>query len=397
MCYNSATLKLWKWTLPLAILWSIVTYSLVAADPPDPTAPPDAATPQSIPPIIAAWLQRTRDVPGPLSVIIAPRINDYNELSPHSYTIERDGSLTVNDPVADAVLIDYARTNGIRYIPTVSTGWDNGSRLLTILSDPKLRAEHVNAIMNIARQPNIDGIDLDYENLPPEARQPYTEFVTALATTLHSDGKILSVTVPPKVRGDDPCVFCRFADYSAIGAVVDRFRVMGYEYHGKSGGPGPIAPVWWMREVMSYTVSVVPHDKVSLGIHLYGYDWGGKETPALWWNDVQDLKEKYNGAITYPAADPRGAIGEGVMTYTIVTPVRCPRYYYEGECPPPLSETHTVWFVDARYVAESMKIVQDYGLGGIVMWRPGGEDPAIWNILAPALAPPSRFDQESAF
>jgi len=387
-----------KWALPLAILWSVVTYLLVGAEPPDPPVPPPPTlTPSSNPPVIAAWLQRTRGVSGPLAVIIAPRISNYSEVSPHSYTIERDGSLTVNNPVADAVLIDYARANGIRYMPTISTGWDNGSRLLRILSDPKQRAEHINAIMNIARQPNIDGIDLDYENLPPEARQPYTDFVTSLATALHREGKLLSVTVPPKVRADDPCVFCKFADYSAIGVAADRFRVMAYEYHGKSGAPGPIAPVWWMRQVMSYTVSVVPHDKVSLGIHLYGYDWGGKETPALWWNEVQALRDQYGGEVHYADPDARGVVGESIMTYTVVYTPRCPRFFPPDECPPPVQENHTVWFVDARYVAESMKIVQDYGLGGIVMWRPGGEDPAIWNELAPNSLSGPRFDNESGF
>ncbi len=397
LCYNSGTLKQLKWTIPLAVLWSVITYSLVAAEPPNPSSPLPTITPPRNPPVIAAWLQRTRGVPGPLAVIIAPRITSYNEVSPHSFTIESDGSLTINNPVADAVLIDYAHANGVHYIPTISSGWDNGSRLLKILSDPKLRQAHINAIMDIARQPNIDGIDLDYENLPPEARLPYTEFVTALANALHTDGKILSVTVPPKVRADDPCVFCKFADYTAIGAVVDRFRVMAYEYHGKSGAPGPIAPVWWMRTVMSYTVSVVPPEKVSLGIHLYGYDWGGKETPALWWTEAQALKEQYGGQVRYADADGRGVVGESVLTYTIVSTPRCPRFFPEDECPPATRENHTVWFVDARYVAESWKIVQDLGLGGIVLWRPGGEDPAMWNVLAPSSLSSPRFDGATGF
>jgi spore germination protein len=389
-------LKYLKWIIPLAILWSFVTFSLVSAGPPDPPDPVAPPTPSHNPPIIAAWLQRTRGVPGPLAVIIAPRITSYNEISPHSYTIESDGSLTVNNPVADAVLIDYANANGVRYIPTVSSGWYNGARLQRILSDPKLRQDHIDAIMKIASSPNIDGIDLDYENLLPETRVPYTTFVTELAAALHKHGKLLSVTVPPKVRADDSCVICRYADYAALGKVVDRFRVMAYEYHGNSGGPGPIAPVWWMRQVMSYTISVVPANKVSLGIHLYGYDWGGADTPALWWNEVQDLKDKYNGQVHYVESDPHGIVGESVMTYTIVTQPRCPRFFQPDECPPTV-ENHTVWFVDAHYVAESWKIVQDFGLGGIVMWRPGGEDPDIWNILAPTELAAPRFNNQSGF
>ena len=346
-------------------------------------------------PIVAAWLQRTRSVSGPLSVIIAPRINGYHELSPHSFTIEADGRLTVNNPVSDTVLVDYAKANNIYYIPTVSSGWDNGARLLRILNDSKLRAEHINAIMKVARIWNVDGIDLDYENLPPESQKGYTAFVTELADALHREGRILSVTVPPKSRHDDPCSFCKFTDYAAVGAVADRIRVMAYEYHGKSGGPGAIAPVWWMRQVISYTVSVVPAQKVQLGIHLYAYDWGGKETPAMWWTEVQALKEKYNGTVRYPDPEPRGVIGESVLEYKILYPIYCPYFVPQKFCRPPASENHTVYFTDVRYVAESMKIIQDYNLGGIVLWRPGGEDPAIWNILAPNQSP--RFDNQSGF
>ncbi|HEX7588828.1 MAG TPA: glycosyl hydrolase family 18 protein, partial [Anaerolineae bacterium] len=198
-------MKRFNLTLLLALAWSVVTFSLVSADPPNPSIPPDPITPARTPPVIAAWLQYTRAVAGPLSVIIAPRVTAYTEISPHSYTIESDGHLTINNSVADAVLIDFARLNGIRYLPTISSGWDNGPRLLRIFNDPKLRADHINAILGIARQSNVDGVDLDYENLPPEARQPYTDFVSALGAALHREGKLLSVTVPPKVRADDAC------------------------------------------------------------------------------------------------------------------------------------------------------------------------------------------------
>ncbi len=378
-------------TARLGILWSaFALFFLLAVDPPDPPLVVTENNPPKRPPIIAAWLQHTRGVVGPMLVIIAPHITTYNEISPHSYTIERDGSLTVNNPVADAVLVDFTRLNGIRYLPTVSSGWENGGSILRILTDSKLRANHIDAIMKVARSPNVDGIDLDYENLPPEARGPYTSFVTVLAGMLHLEGKILSVTVPPKISNDDPCLICRYADYAALGAVADRFRVMGYEYHGKAGAPGPIAPIWWLRQVMSYTVTQVPRERVTLGVHLYGYDWGGKETPALWWSDVQALKDRYNGEVNYAETDTRGLVGESVMTYSILGPRLCGIHL--DDCPRAARENHTVWFIDARYVAAIWDMVKEFQLGGIVMWRPGGEDPAIWNILSPpAKSKPDRF------
>ncbi len=357
---------------------SLVAICLIAADPPDPQLGGALATPNPQP-VIGAWLRNgSRNIMRDLVVIVATHLKSYNEISAFSYTIERDGSLTANDPVNDGVLVDFARANNIHVIPTVSSTWDSRN-ITAVLMDPKSRAFHIEQIMKIARSPLVDGIDIDYENLPPESRAAFTAFVTSLAFNLHNEGKTLSVTVMPKIRADDGCQLCVFTDYAAIGQVVDQVRVMAYEYHGKTGGPGPNAPVWWMRQVMSYTTSVVPREKVVLGIHLYGYDWGGKDTPALWWEDIQTLKIRYHGTEYTPENDPHGIVGETMLKYSIPLS-RCP--FYDPECVP-ITEDHTVWFVDAHYVAAAWNIVKDLKLAGMVMWRPGGEDPAIWDALNP--------------
>jgi spore germination protein YaaH len=349
---------------------------LVAADPPDPQL---AGTTNKQPLVVGAWLRSGSSAPlRQLVVIVATHLKSYNEISAFSYTVERDGSLTANDPVSDGVLVDFARANNIRVVPTVASTWDSRN-IVGVLSDPKLRANHVNAILQVARSPLIDGIDIDYENLPPESRQAFADFITQLAFYLHSEGKTLSVTLPAKVRTDDGGTLTRYADFAALGQVADQIRVMAYEYHGKAGGPGPNAPIWWIRQVMSYTVSQVPHEKVILGIHLYGYDWGGKETTALWWSDIQALKQRYDGQERYVESDARGSVGETVLTYEAPRNPYCPLDFFD--CAPNFLEKHTVWFVGSRYVAEAWKSVKEMQLGGMVMWRPGGEDPAIWDVI----------------
>ena len=344
--------------------------AVVAADPP---APPAKS------PIIGAWLRSgSRDPLRQLVVIVATRFRSYNEISAFSYTVERDGSLIANDPVSDGVLIDFARANNIRVVPTVSSTWDS-THIVNILKSPTLRAKHINAIMQIARSPLIDGIDIDYENLPASSRQGFTDFITQLAFHVHNEGKTLSVTVPPKVRENDAAALTGFADYKALGQVADQIRVMAYEYRGRQGPPAPNAPIWWVREAMSYTVSVVPNEKAIMGIHLYAYDWGNGEATAMWWSDVQGLKEKYGGVERYVETDERGTVGEIEMTYTIQRSPLCPLAFFD--CAPFFREKHTVYYVDARYVAEAWKIVKELQLGGLVMWRPGGEDTAIWDVF----------------
>ncbi len=363
----------------LALVWTcLVLLSLVAARPPDPNDPKEDAAPPQRPPVVAAWLRGPSGGVRPMVVTIAPRINAYTEISAFSYTIERDGSLTANNPVNDAVLVDFARLNGIHVVPTISSTWDS-TNITRVLQDPALRAGHIAAIMKVANSPLVDGIDLDYENLPPDARQAFTDFVTTLARQLHSQAKTLAVTVPAKTSDNDGCVICKFADYAALGKAADQIRIMAYEFHTKNGPPLPNAPIWWIRRVTEYAVSQMPRDKVILGIHLYAYDWGGKDTPAMWWSDVQALKFKYNGEVTFVEADATGLVGESMLTYSIPMGQMCARS--QDECVRPAREKHTVWFVDANYVALAWEIVQEFRLGGIVMWRPGGEDPAIWEVL----------------
>lgn len=360
-------------------VWLGLLFLVVGAAPPDPREPFLAPDPPRRPPVVAAWLRGVTAGPRSMVVTVASQLNSYSEISAFSYTIERDGSLTANNPVNDAVLVDLARLNGIRVVPTISSTWE-ATNITGVLKDPVLFANHINAIMNIARSPLVDGIDLDYENLPPDTRQLFTSFVSTLAVLLHQEGKTLSITVPPKVRDDPASTITWFADYAALGAAADHVRVMAYEFRGKSGGPAANAPIWWVRKVMEYTISQMPRYKAILGIHLYAYDWGGKDTPAMWWSDVQRLRERYRGEVTYVESDANGLVGESVLTYTIPAP-RCPRH--DDDCIQPPGEKHTVWFVDARYVAASWDIVKALQLGGIVMWRPGGEDPAIWDILNP--------------
>ena len=381
LCYNAAEFQMVRrnWKRTLALVWSIVALiTLVAADPPLVNEPVMETDLSAMPRVIAAWLRTPYGWPTPLAVIIAPRITTYSHLSAFSYTVERDGSLIASNPVSDAVLIDYARANNIRVIPTISSTWDSRN-ILQMMSDATILTRHIDALMRVARSPLIDGIDIDYENLPPESRQPFTEFITALGTRLHREGKVLSVTVPPKIRNDDPCVVCRFADYAALGHSVDQVRIMAYEYHGRTGTPGANAPIWWMRQVAEYAATQIPREKIILGVHLYAYDWGGKETRAIWWNDVMDLKNRYAGSVRYVESEARGIVGESELTYAIPLGRGCARS--KPECVPPPEEKHTVWFVDARYLAAAWQIVQDYKLGGIVLWRPGGEDPEIWDVM----------------
>ncbi len=137
---------------------------------------------------------------------------------------------------------------------------------------------------SLTANPEIDGIDLDYEGFAftdghdswASTQPVWVAFVTELAAALHANGKLLSVTIPPTwLAGGVPTGYPVYAQAS-IAPVVDRLRLMVYDWSVSS--PGPISPMSWLNQVIAYSNSAIPaasdRSKLQLGVPSYGRDWG---------------------------------------------------------------------------------------------------------------------------
>jgi len=257
-----------------------------------------------------------------------------------------------------------------------------------ILADPVSRKLHVDTIIAFADANGFDGIDLDYEKFAFsdgrdtwEATRPnWVAFVTDLAAALHRTGKTLTVSVPSS--GDYPVY-----DYEAMGKVVDKIRIMAYDY--STGEAGPIAPIEWVRDVVKSAKELVPASKLVLGIPVYGYDWpativgtcpgGEDEQPTR-----RNVSSKSAAALAaaqgvVPTWDPTTA--ERTFQYTeqrtgvdlAGTPVMC-------------TIGHVVWYADAQAVHDRAYIAERQDLSGIAIWSLGSDDTTVWEGIAQARA-----------
>jgi spore germination protein YaaH len=215
-------------------------------------------------------------------------------------------------------------------------------------------------IRELVRKHGFDGIDVDYEHLVAADRPFFTAFVTELAAGLHADRKLLSVTLHPKSAEPGPQPKNQAQDYAAIGRVADEVRVMMYDYHWDTSAAGAVAPIAWVRKVMTWAATQVPRHKLVLGVATYGYDWVGKSGTSLMWVDVV-----------------RRARARGVAERYDTT-AQAPWFsYVDGR-----GATHTVWYENARSIAAKRAVMRELGLGGMHYWRLGGEDPAVWRAGA---------------
>jgi spore germination protein YaaH len=310
---------------------------------------------------IAAWLPTAFDADKARESFEANKAL-LDEVSPFWYTTSpEDGSLVVEPGGRDLSLVETAHAANVLVIPTIHNVYDP-TAILSLLSEPARRKVHIEKILEEIRAYDFDGIDIDYEMLPPSARGPYSDFIIELSAALKAEGKLLTVAVHAKTS--DAGGAGGFQDWVMLGQHCDRIRIMTYDFHWQGSQPGPIAPLGWVSAVTEYARSVLPPAKIQLGIPFYAYDWAaGEKARPLTWTDVQALINQYQPAVNLQERDASGPIEEAWFTYPAGRTMR------------------TVWFASSRALEAKLELIEAEDLGGLAIWRLGNEDPRNWAVI----------------
>jgi spore germination protein YaaH len=295
-----------------------------------------------------------------------------DEICPFWYTTDDTGQLY---GTRDDELVRVAHENNVMVLPTLHNV-ANYDAVINVLSDPAMRTRHVQNIVNEVLTYGYDGIDIDYEGLDTSMRDDFSAFIVELAAALHSHDKLLSIAVHAKDR--DYGGLGGYQDWDVIGAHVDRFRIMTYDYHWRGGGPGPVAPLYWIQSVAEYARSQVDPTKVFIGIPFYGYDWPptGNAT-ALPWTDIEDLIEEEDLTVNLMQRDRSGRVDESWFRY------------------PSDDGMREVWFMTSSGLESKLDLVQSMDLAGIAIWRIGYERPEYWDVIRRTLVQDPMLIQKS--
>jgi spore germination protein len=293
-----------------------------------------------------------------------------NEVSPWIYGLASDGQIVLDSGVSKPALttsLSQLRARGLPLVPTIANVDAQGNwaypPVARILHNPVLMARHVAAIVALVDSGHYAGIDIDYEELLAGDRQDFTAFVTRLAGALHARGKILSVALFAKATNAGYAPRNLAQDYAAIGKVADQVRLMGYDYHWATSPPGPIAPVSWLRSVLSYAKTQLPAAKIILGVPDYGYNWSGGHGIGIAWPQAMRLSRQPGVRLHYSTAS------------------QAPWFSYTDAA----GRQHTVWFENAESARAKFRLARAAGIGGVYIWMFGSADPGIWPALRQAL------------
>jgi len=306
---------------------------------------------------------------------------------------------------------------GLTVLPSIADGSGRG-RMAATLADPGLRTAHVNDIVSLVTSNGYDGIDLDYETFAFSDGSPswkstqpnWTAFINELAGALHAQGKLLSVTIPPPCTTTSVCgtqsgywVY----NMTGIAPAADRIRIMAYDYHVQ--GIGPIAPMPWVRAIVSYSASVMDPAKLQIGVPTYGRSWANKNSngsyklsgkcPSSGTSAYRSLasSQTYNDAeipalLASPGVSDVNAQWSDADQENFVTYTKSVTWNDSSGAAQTCSSSRVLWYVGPQAVLARTQLVGEFGLNAAAYWTIGGEDPAQWSLLGgygQSLAPAS--------
>lgn len=286
-------------------------------------------------------------------------------LTPFTYGIDQEGGLL---PLDDGALLAEARRLGAAPLMHLSTlteaGQFSSQRAASLLEDPARQAALTDQVLATIAEKDYQGLDVDFEYLPAALREAYASFITALQERLAPLGLPVLAALAPKTRPDQPGLLYEAHDYALLGAAADYVLLMTYEWGYTYGPPMAVAPLPNVRQVLDYAVTVIPREKIYLGIPNYGYDW------PLPFVQGETRARSISNQEAVAIAVANGA------EIQFDERAQSPWFRYTRE-----GVEHQVWFEDARSMSAKLRLIQEYGLWGAGYWNLMRPYPQGWTVL----------------
>jgi spore germination protein YaaH len=298
-------------------------------------------------------------------------------LVPTWYSVDENGLMTGGP---NPTVLDVAQREGLPIMPIVALF--GKQKFHALAGSPAAQQSLIDAMLREAKLHGFVGFQFDFENLYYLDRDGLSAVVARSAEALHKAGLKLTVATVPNAPGyPGQGGFAKWIytdwrgayDLEALAKSVDLICLMTYDQQTRWTMPGPVAGWQWVVDNLEYALDVVPKEKLSLGIPLYGYHWytgepeaskdGGPEHPNLTADyistpDALELAAAFGGKPEWDGTDHTAFL-----------------YFYRDQM------REWIFYTDLRTFRDRYQLVVDRQLEGFCSWVLGSEDPAIWNFL----------------
>ena len=227
-----------------------------------------------------------------------------------------------------------------------------------LLTSTALRTKLIKNIIYFIEEYNLDGINVDFENIKASYAKGYIQFLRELSIEMRNRKKVLSVD------NYIPLDFNMFYNIKEQGVLADYLCVMAYdEHYAGSAQVGSVSSLGWVKKSIENTAKDVPMNKIIVGLPFYTRVWretkeGKLQTKALGMEGGLNLAKQNNAEKEW-----NGEVGQ---------------YYAEWKDG---NDRMRIWLEEERSIAAKLELVDKGNMAGIAFWKLGLEKKEAWNSV----------------
>ena len=291
------------------------------------------------------------------------KIEGVNVVSPSFFYIDSNGKLKENVGTSGKAYIEWAHANGYKVWPMVSNaeaGIDVTSKILNSYSK---RQELIENIVEKCVEYELDGINMDFENIYQDDKDKYSRFIIELVPRIQEVGGITSVDVTAPDGGAN---WSLCYDRNLLSDVADYLIFMAYDQYGTgSKEPGTTAGYNWveinLKKMINY--DEVDTEKLILGLPFYTRIWTVNSDGSIASRSVVNM------------VDINKSIPNNVEKQW---DDNLKQYYVEYKSG---KQTKKMWIEDGASIEAKVSLVTKYNLAGTAGWEKDRETSNVWEII----------------
>ena len=285
-----------------------------------------------------------------------------NVVSPAFFHLSEDGTLEENIGQSGESYIEWAHSNGYKVWPIFSNAEAGLEVTSKVMNSYTARQKLIEEIIDASVKYDLDGINMDFENMKMEDKDLYSRFIIELTPRLKEIGLVSSVDVTAP-DGAETWSMC--FDRHVLGDVADYIIFMAYDQYGASSQkPGTTAGYNWVELSLNkfLTTEEIPSEKIILAIPLYTRVWTTDETGNVTNKSIamKDIDSTIPDGVEKQWNDE---LKQNYVEYT------------DG------SDTKQIWIEDEDSLKAKLSLIKENNLGGVAAWEKDMEKDDIWDLI----------------
>lgn len=293
-------------------------------------------------------------------------IEGVNVVSPSFFYLDKNGNLRENIGNEGQAYIEWAHNNGYKVWPMLSNAeaaTENLAITSKIVNSYELRQKLIESIVNKCVKYNIDGINVDFENMKQEDKEMYSRFIIELTPRLKEIGLVTSVDVTAPDGGE---TWSLCFDRHVIGDVADYIVFMAYDQYGVSSTkPGTTAGYNWVELSLDKFLKTeeIESEKIILAVPFYTRVW------------TTNSEGKIVSSNTVSMKNIEKVIPEGIEKSWNEDLKQNYVEYTEEQ------NKKQIWIEDLESLKAKILLITKNNLAGVGSWKKDMETMEVWSML----------------